>query len=949
MFKIVLEKLKAFFTSRLLPVSIVYIALFSVIIHRIFVLQIVEGNTNAENMVTQNTQKRDIVSTRGNIYDRNGILLAYNELAYSVVIEDNSLVASNDKKNEIIYKLVKILDSNGDEIDVDFPIVMEKDGTLKFNVSGSALTRFKKTVYTFELGKSDKLTQEQENATAQDVFDFLRYGTKQTVMFSISDEYSKEDALKIMAVRYAIFSNYPKYYQITVATQISNASVAAIKENSRDLIGIDIKQDSYRVYNDSLYFSHILGYTGKISSEEIKEKEEEGFSYKSSDYIGKSGIEEAFEQYLAGTKGSETVAVDNSNKVVSILERTEPIAGNDLYLTIDANLQKAAYHVLENKIAGILLKSMTNSMNYGTKGKSAGGILIPIYEVYFALFNNNIIDVDTFNDSDATTLEQSVYHQYEDALKSALSKINACLDSSYSKSNKASGEELEDYLDYIYKNVLVGQGIINKNSVDKEDKMFLDYTDNKTSLSAFLQYAISNNWVNLSSLNIGDEYYSTEELYKMLTDYICKNLENDSKFSKMIYKNLIFSNKLKGKEICLLLFDQGVLEYNEEDIRQLNNGYISAYEFIRSKIRSLEITPGQLALEPCSGSVIVTDPDTGGVLAMVSYPSYDNNMMANKVNAEYFSKLQANLSEPLYNKATQSKSAPGSTFKIVSSVAGLTERVVTTNEVIKDLKQFTKLSTTQAPKCWSKAGHGGETISDAIRDSCNYYFYEVGWRLGNGNLGNYNSTIALSILRKYATMFGFDSKTGIEITESVPQISDEDGVRSAIGQGSNNFAPIHLARFISTVANGGTLYNLTLLNQIKDKDGKTVLKNKNEAIRTLDQVSDSTWNTIKKGMCEVVSTGATNFLYDKLPVQVAGKTGTAQETKASPDHALFVSFAPYDNPEIAVTSVIRNGYTSANASEVAYEVYAYYYKEMSLKDIMNAGANLDNNSKISGD
>ena len=941
MFDYIIEKMKNFFSSRLLPISIVYLILFGVLIHRIFTLQIVESDMREDTAVVKNTQTREIKSTRGNIYDRNGVLLAYNELAYSVVIEDNSSVSSNSERNDIIYKLIKILESNGDEIDVDFPIVIDEFGQFKFNISGDALNRFKKTAYSYVL-EDDTLSEEQKSATAYDVFQFLRHGIKGTPMFDISDEYSIEEALQIMAIRYAIFSNYPKYLQITVATKVSDESVAAVKENSRELIGVDIKQDSYRVYNDSEYFAHILGYTGKIGSEELIEKQNEGLDYNSSDYIGKSGIEQVYETYLAGTKGSETVTVNSLNKVVTIDETIDPVAGNDLYLSIDSNLQIAAYHVLENKIAGILLDNIVATMDYGTKGESASDIKIPIYEVYFALINNNVIDITKFKEDDATNLEKSVHDKYLNAFDVALDDIRQCLQPDFEKNKTQLSEDLQDYLSYIYSSILVKNELIITSSINSNDSVYQDFVNDKISLSKFLQYAISMNWMDLSKLKIGSEYYSTDEIYDKLVNYICNILVNDSSFNKKIYKNLVFSYKLSGKEICLLLFDQGVLKYSEEDISRLQNNAISPYTFICNKIRNLEITPAQLALEPCNGSVVVTDPDTGEVLVMVSYPGYDNNKMANKVDAAYYAQLSADISGPLYNYATQAKSAPGSTFKMVSAITALSERVIGINDTITDLLSFNKLS--RAPKCWSKVSHGAENVVRAIRDSCNYYFYEVAWRLGGGNVGNYNSSVTLSKLHEYASLFGLDSKSGIEIVEAAPQISTEDGVRSAIGQGNNNFAPIQLSRYVSTLANGGSLYNLSLLKQVSDKDGNVIYEKQPELVSTLDSVSASNWDAVLEGMYEVVNDGSIQGLFKNLEVNVAGKTGTAQQSVNSPNHALFVSFAPYEDPEISVTAVIRNGYASANAAEVASEVYSYYFGKTTMDEIKNEGASLINNS-----
>lgn len=940
----ILEKLKSFFSSRLLPISIVYVVLFGILVHRIFTLQIVENGTSLETTVLKNTQTREIKSTRGNIYDRNGVLLAYNELSYSVVIEDNSSISSNEERNQIISNLIHLIEENGDEVDVDFPIALEEDGSFSFQVSGTALTRFRKTAYTY-LMKGDTLPEELKNTTAQEVFEFLRYGDgTTTTMFNISEEYSTKEALQIMAIRYAIFSNYPKYLQITVATQVSDATVAAVKENARNLPGVNIKQDSYRVYNDSEYFSHIMGYTGKISSDELIKMQESGLDYNSTDYVGKSGMEQKFETYLSGTKGSETVTVNNLNKVVSIDEIVDPVAGNDLYLTIDADLQKAAYHVLENKIAAILLENIVNSMNYGTKGESASDIKIPIYEVYYALINNNVIDITRFQDEDATNLERAVYSKYQEAFEVAMNDIKLALAPDFTKTKTELSDDLQDYLSYIYQSLLLGKGLLVNSSIDKDDSMYTDFINHKISLSQFVQYAIANNWMDLSKLSIGSEYYSTDEIYQRVTDYVCNLLVSDSSFNKKIYKNLVFSYKLSGKEICLLLFEQGVLEYNEEDIFRLENNQISPYTFLTNKIRNLEITPAQLALDPCSGSVVVTDPDTGEVLAMVTYPSYDNNKMANKVDAQYYEKLRTDLASPMLNRTTMSKSAPGSTFKMVTSIAGLSEGVMGVNETVTDLVSFSKLSHTQAPKCWSKVSHGKEDVVRALRDSCNYYFYEMGWRLGGGSMGNYNSTVTISVLRKYASLFGLDEKTGIEIGEAAPEISDADGIRSSIGQGTNNFAPIHLSRYVSTIANGGDLYNLTLLDKISDKDGNVIIDNKLEPIRTLDTINRVYWNAVVQGMYSVVNDGSIKSLFSDLPVKVAGKTGTAQESTSKPNHALFVSFAPYDNPEVSITAVIRNGYASANAVEVASELYEYYFGNLTLQEILNDGASLNNNS-----
>lgn len=924
MLDIFLDAIKRIFKSRLLFITLIYMVLFGIIVHRLFVLQIVEGPTHAEEYEYKNTVSREIKSTRGNIYDRNGMLLASNTLSYSVVMEDSSEITSNDQRNAIIYKLIKIIEKNGDTLDTPFYITYTDDGEFEFTVSGSALTRFKKNVYAYAL-VNKQLTEEQKNATAEDVYYFLKDGSKKYPMFGISDEYTVEDTLKIMSVRYALFNNYPKYNQITVASNVSEGTVASVMENIADLPGVQIKQETKRIYYDSIYFAHILGYTGLINADELEtlnaERGEE--YYNATDIVGKTGIEKEFEEYLGGTKGNEIVTVNENGKVIGVVDRQDPIAGNDIYLTIDGNLQKALYNILEKRIAGILLDHLTPDMDYGTKGESASNIKTPIYEVYYALIDNNIIDIDRLSSSDATDLEKRVYNKFKDARAEIFSRLKTLLSADSQTPNGRAGD-MGEYLDYVY-DTLVDQNIILADKIEKDDATLRSYENDKISLSQFLQYALANNYIDLKKLGV-DTYYSSEELYQKLLDYSMKLLEEDSTFNKKIYRYLVFSYKLSGTEICLLLFDQGMLEYNEEDIQRLKSGAISAYKFMESKIRSLEITPAMLALEPFSGSIVVTDVNNGNVLAMVTYPGYDNNKLANKVDSDYYEWMYTDKSLPWMNRPTMQLVAPGSTFKMVTSFAGLEEGVIDPYEKIVDLGIFEKISLPAKCHIYPRS-HGAVDLSDAIKVSCNYYFYETGYRLSIDDNGEFNEQLGLSRLKKYASLFGLDTKSGVEIGEASSNVSDKDPVRSAIGQGTNLYTPIQLSRYVTTLANHGTNYKLTLLNRIISKDGKIVYKNEPQVYKDLTGIKSSTWDNVLKGMYMVVNDprGSVYELYKNLGVTVAGKTGTSQISLSKPNNALFISFAPYEKPEISVTVVIPNGHTSGNAAEIARDVYRLYF------------------------
>ena len=370
------------------------------------------------------------------------------------------------------------------------------------------------------------------------------------------------------------------------------------------------------------------------------------------------------------------------------------------------------------------------------------------------------------------------------------------------------------------------------------------------------------------------------------------------------------------------------------------------FRFIVKQIKELKITPAQIALDPCSGSVVITDPRNGDVRAMVTYPSYDNNMLSGSVDSEYWAKLVDDQSDPLYNRATQGATAPGSTFKMTTALASLSEGIITPGSTVDDTGVFKKI--TPSPKCWiyPKGTHGYQNVSEALANSCNYFFYEMGYRLGKSNGTAYDSAVGLDKMEKYATKLGLNMKSGVEITEREPHFSTESAVHSAIGQGSNAYTPAQLARYVSTVANGGKNYNLTLLDKVKSRKGKLVLNNKAKMTNKVE-ASQSTWNAIHSGMRQVVTSGTVRNYFTDTKITFAGKSGTAQENLHRNSHALFVAYAPYDNPKIAISTVLPFANSSHDSAELAKNCVQYYYGELTDKDLKKAvkGEDLKNTTQ----
>lgn len=935
MFEHIKEGLRLFFKSRLAVAALVMILLFSALLWRVFSLQIINGKEYQENYTLTIVKERTLNSTRGNIYDRNGNLLAYNELSYSVTIEDNGTYSSTSVKNESlnaeIAQLITALEKNGDSISNDFRITLNDDGTYSYNVEESSTTwkRFLADVFGEssydDLEYNKNLGFNEAEATAEQVMEYLTGESR----FDIGSEYDKEMAYKITVVRFAMGQNaYQRYIATTIATNVSEETVAYISEHSSELQGVEVIDDTVRRYNDSEYFSSIIGYTGKISTEEYNRLSEEDDSYTLNDVVGKLGIEQYMDSELKGEKGYEKLYVDYLGKEVEVIDHEEPTAGNNVYLSIDRDLQIAVYDLLEQEIAGILYSNIENP---------SSDINIPITDVYFALIDNNVIDFTEFSDADASSYEKEVLQLFESRQSVVTERVRTELTGGAPTNLSAMTEEYQDYFTYIIRMLRENDILISEN-IDTSDEVYQAWRNGDISPQEYLNHAISQNWIDITKFSVEEKYSDSTEIYDGLCNYILEDIASDTEFSKLIYQYLIETGTVTGRQLCLILFDQGMLTYNEEEIAGLASGQTAPNAFIKEKIRTLEITPAQLALDPCSGSCVITDTKTGEVLALVSYPGYDANRLANTVDAEYFSSLQNDKSLPLYNYATQQGTAPGSTFKMVTATAGFAEGYLTTTETIQDRGQYENVS--NRPRCWIyPSSHGIINVSEALRDSCNYFFYEVGYRLSTNNYAmSYSDEAAqngIERIQKYAALYGLDETTGIEIEENAPQIADDFPVMAAIGQSNNKYATVQLARYVTAVANGGTVYNYTLLSRLEDSDGNVLQNYEPEIRNTVDVLDSSEWNAIHSGM-RMVAENSSEF--SGFPVQVAGKTGTAQEDLSRANHALFVGYAPYDDPEISIATRIAFGYTSHNAAELSRNILAYYFGVEDAETLLNGQA-----------
>lgn len=968
---VIKEYIKDFFqtlisiiTSRVFILGAIFVTLFSILIVRLFNLQIVHGEDYLENYVYMTKKTLNTDSTRGIIYARDGEILAYNKLAPAVVIEDNSDLSSSRKGsirlNEIIHDTISIIEKYGDVVISDFSIIINEDGDLEFTTSSdTARLKFLRDAYgVTSIAALDENGKNRSNSSAEELFIYMctnRYNIYTELNYDIITEgmseeeikdlkiYTTEEALKILTVRYTMSSNYyQKYISTKIASDVNERTVAAILENEEELQCVTIKQETIRIYNDSEYFAHIIGYTGKMDESQLASLQaaKPEASYTLNDIVGRSGLEAEYETYLQGTKGSQTLFLDSLGRVLGIESEIDPKAGDNIYLTIDYDYQKACYDMLEKYLAGVLESKIVNREVVIEPSTKADDRYIPIKDVYYSLFNNNIININDMAADDASESEKIIYDTFINKRETSITELYNQFTTDKPAIYSKLSEEYQIYMSYVY-SMLVSDGIIVSSRVDTTDDTFVAWRyEDSISLAEFLRYAITKNWLDTSKFVSTDKYSDTEQVYITLVDYICESLYHDNNFSKKLFKELIKNYTIKAYDMCLALFDQNIIKYDEVWYEKLKNCSTSvACDFIKEKIHNLELTPAQLALDPSSGSIIITDVNTGDVVVMVTYPSYDNNMLSGSVDANYYSKLTNDNSSPLYNRATMTKTAPGSTFKMISAVAGLEEGVITSNEKIRDLGIFDTLL--PAVKCWRyPSNHGSINVSQAIEKSCNYFFYEVGYRLSLDAKGKYNASAGTAILSKYATLLGLNMPSGIELPESTPQSATEYPILAAIGQSNNSYTNSQLARYVTTLANGGNNYSLSLLDKVTDSDSNMIFYN-TPLLENVVELRDSTWNAIHTGMRSVITTGTVKSTFKNFEIQLAGKTGTAQENVLRPNHAVFIGYAPYDKPEMAVSVLIPNGYTSSYAAEIAKEAMSIYYE---LEDVSKSEAIIPENS-----
>ena len=331
------------------------------------------------------------------------------------------------------------------------------------------------------------------------------------------------------------------------------------------------------------------------------------------------------------------------------------------------------------------------------------------------------------------------------------------------------------------------------------------------------------------------------------------------------------------------------------------------------------------------GACVILDVDTSEVLACASYPTFDPS----KYNSNY-NQYASDPLLPLLNRALQGTFAPGSTFKMITAIAGLEEGIITPTTEIKDEGIYKYYSSPQ-PRCWiyntNGGNHGSINVSEAIEVSCNYFFYEVGRLVG------------IDTLVDYATRFGLGQKTGLELEEYAGVMASPEYTQSrggtwyegsvlsvAIGQESTQVTPIQLANYIATLVNGGSRNATHLLKEVKSSDFSQVLYTKEPELLSTIEIKDENLEAVKAGMLALTTKGSVSRHFADLPFQVGAKTGSAQVDGQVEANAVFVCFAPYDDPEVAMALVVQRGGSGSELGAMAADILSYYFSSQETRD-----------------
>lgn len=902
--------------------------LFSILAIRLFSLQIIHGETYQEKLTTSVLKNVALPASRGSIYDRYGRPLATNRAAYSVKIDDSITLDLKDEKKQIVLELYDWFQKNGYSIGENLPITKNKPYT-----------------FTFEGDKKEK-KESEENWK-------LEYGIPKSKL-----DMTAEETLIYLIQEMEI----PSKYSFSEKRSILSLNLSLNDKNLMVLSLIQTLNENGETLVDDLPITPKKPYTFLFDGNKSKERSwkesvamrDEELTYNASEtmeylrdffdipeiipsQIVRKTITLRYSMYLQRYRKYQpvTVALDVSDKTLATVEENQDTFPG-VIIDTDSLREYPMGECFSHIIGYIRKMSQEDYSEYKDDVYPDGTSVYEITDIVGKIGIEKIHERDLNGKDGEMMVEVDSLGRRMNTLEIEEpipgKNVFLTLDS---RLQKAAFDSLEDTLRIVIKNKI--------NSISK----------NSVSLKQLFCSMVNCNTISIEKIcesTSGEQYVLYQTILEKKPNFSLST-EDDLAFAKQIMTDGIQNGSISSRQLILVLIEQGKFKADEEYIAKIKNGTLSPLTVINQKLDSKELRPSDTALDPCTGSVVVSRVDSGEVLALVTYPSYDNNQLVNNFNNSYYNQLLHDPTTPLVNRPLKEKKAPGSTFKMVSALAGLETGAITPHTYIRDLGVFKKAGTPYA-KCWIYGSYGGThgsiNVSSALEVSCNYFFYETAMRMGNAGEGTTEKSI--TTLNEYMAAFGLNDYTGVEIGETHPNMAspeykertikslnpdastsqtrwtDGDTIRAAIGQSVNNYAPAQMNKYIATLANGGTRYKMHLVSKIENPDSSLDTKFE-EKIENILELKEANLQAVYRGML-LVATGTKGTLrnvFRDFPVHVAAKSGTAQEKLNKSSHTWFVGFAPYEDPQIAVTVLIPFGEEAGSpAAVVAKEVIQEY-------------------------
>ncbi len=826
------SKIENLLSNRIFIIAIIFFISFLVLLSKLFTLQIIDGEEYSRNLTAFTVKTLSIEAERGTIYDTNGVPLATNEKSYNVTF-DPSVSLNNKSYNELSFNLINVFTRNGDEYVDVLPISKTEPYTFLFT-SDSREEGWKRDM---------SIPTDQWDMNATETMLYLED------LFDVDPTLPSNIKREIISIRTAIYmERFRKYNLVTLAYDISDKTIAEFQEQSTKYPGVTTTAEEQRVYPLGQYVSHLVGYTGAIDQEALEElNKKTNNSYSQNDTVGKTGFESAFEPQLRGVGGSQVVEANSTGRIVNVIDTTEPTTGNNVYTTIDSNLQTKAYEILEDTLTSVLINKL-NAVSTRDKNIST--------EDFFKSF----IGANNFD----------AYKLYNNTTDPYSKEVDA---------------------------------IIQKNHTNEDE----DLSDYPTYTKA------------------------------LKTEYLNGNISEHT--------------------LLMLMLEQGIVSPDEELRQKIERSVLSPKSAVIALLEAGEITPHMTNLDPSTATAVIVDVDTGNVIMSANYPSYDNNRLVNNFDNNYYYRLLVlDPTLPLNNRAFQEQRAPGSTFKMLTAIAGLENETIQPTSRTYDYVTFKKAGFPYS-RCWSSASHGNINVSTALEVSCNYFFLNTVYDAGNPDSGTADKSLAL--LEEYSDLFGLNERTGVEIGEAADMYPEDlritsspeykkymyqavnpditaseyqwyfgDTIRTGIGQGLNNYTAASMAKYAATLVNGGDRYQLHFLDEVRDFSGATVEKFEPNLELTVPMQQENL-DVVLQGMWQVIygSRGTGRAAFKDFPIEVGAKSGTAQEGSRS-DHSSFVAFAPYDDPEVVIYVLVPYGTSyaaTAPAGVIARGILEEYF------------------------